>query len=140
MSLDISEVRSVLLRDVCPLPYRQQRLLLECLSLGRFQLSLLRSTANSYRVSVCFVFMSSIACSLLDGSLSFGRIHFNAFFARTHELLQYPFRTVALAFEYDKACFHVGRRRELSIANTLPLIVIVLVFFRREFSAGVWKL
>src|SRR5271157_6342009 len=33
--------------------------------------------------------------------------------ARTNELLQYPFPTVALAFEYDKACRHFGRRREL---------------------------
>jgi hypothetical protein len=33
---------------------------------------------------------------------------FNIFFARTHELLQYHFRTVALAFEYDKACLPSG--------------------------------
>jgi len=29
-------------------------------------------------------------------------IHSNTFFARTHGLLQYPFRTVVLAFEYGK--------------------------------------
>src|SRR5271165_744412 len=64
MSLDISEVRSARLCDVCSLPYRQQGLLLECLSLRRFRIQS---------------------------------------FARTHEPLQYPFRTVTLAFEYGKS-------------------------------------
>ena len=35
------------------------------------------------------------------GSLGLGDSS-DVFFARTHELLQYHFRTVALAFEYDK--------------------------------------
>jgi hypothetical protein len=35
------------------------------------------------------------------GSLGLGNSS-GVFFARTHELLQYHFRTVALAFEYDK--------------------------------------
>jgi hypothetical protein len=35
------------------------------------------------------------------GSLGLGNSS-SVFFARTHELLQYHFRTVALAFEYDK--------------------------------------
>ena len=74
MSLDISEVRSARLCDVCSLPYRQQGLLLECLSLRRFH----------------------TPCS--DESLSFGGNPSIQSFARTHEPLQYPFRTVTLAF------------------------------------------
>jgi hypothetical protein len=34
----------------------------------------------------------------------------SVFFARTHELLQYHFRTVALAFEYDKDGLAIAER------------------------------
>jgi hypothetical protein len=36
------------------------------------------------------------------------RLEEPVFFARTNELFQYLFRTIAVAFEYGKACCHSG--------------------------------
>src|SRR4029077_20708033 len=80
---------SARLCDVCSLPYRQRGLLLECLSLRRFH----------------------TPCS--DESLSFGGNPSIQSFARTHEPLQYPFRTVTLAFEYGKSLV----ARSCSVSN-----------------------
>ena len=53
-------------------------------------------------VCVCLIFMGPITCSLLRRITVVFENPCKAFFARTHELLQYPFRILALPFEYGK--------------------------------------
>ena len=77
-------------------------------------------TARTF-AGISVIAAASTLNSKVSGSL--GRISglgdsSSVFFARTHEFLQYHFRTVALAFEYDKDRWS----RKLPSASGLPIL------------------